>query len=738
MKRNSILLTIMSRLMIPVLIAGIIPLESVGQDNPYKAPLYWSVYEHNWLKEQAGVEPNYIPESEWLENIRMVEEELKPYGYDMIAIDGWGDVNQFNEYGYRTSHSSHWEHDYAWWANYLQERGMNMGMYDNPLWINRAAAEAGAKIKGTDIPLRDLINYNEESMWFTWVQVDRPGAEEYVKGYVQHYADMGIKYLRVDFLSWFEDGYDKNLGRVGPQRPREHYETALRWMREACDENGMFLSLVMPHLKHDAELEQKYGHMIRINEDVWNGGWDRFSREERGIHREYWSQWHNPFDGYTYWSKIAGRGQVILDGDFIRINTMANDEEKKTVISLHLLAGGPLSPADQHHTIGDDMWVYQNEEMLALNHDGFVGHPLTNDPTDEASQIWTGQLSNGDWIIGLFNREDEVRTRGISFSELGISGSAAVRDLWAHADLGEMKSVSAEVPPHGVVVLRVSADESSCEAQSIQFDEIPDKLVDDAPFTLAATTNAELPVTFEVVSGPATVEGNTLTLSGSRGTVTVVARQAGDDTYCAALQQARSFEVTDPSSSVHDHMYIGGTFTGWALDIPMSLEQGDWVARGIEMEAGNHELKFANTSNWSGDDWGNASGLSGTASLSTGGAPNISFTIEKTGTFTITFNDQSLAYSIEDEEVLTSLPGSGEAPGVLMYPNPAGKVLSIRLEETFEKIEIVNALGVVVQKGAVNDRQASIDTSRLPEGMYMLRVSKGNKKQLVKKLIIKR
>ena len=25
---------------------------------------------------------------------------------------------------------------------------------------------------------------------------------------------MGIKYLRVDFLSWFESGYDRNLGTV--------------------------------------------------------------------------------------------------------------------------------------------------------------------------------------------------------------------------------------------------------------------------------------------------------------------------------------------------------------------------------------------------------------------------------------------------------------------------------------------------------------------------------------------
>jgi len=61
---------------------------------------------------------------------------------------------------------------------------MQLGMYDNPLWVHTSAADAGAVIVGTDIPLENIIDRNEDSLWFTWVQVDREGAEEYVKGYV--------------------------------------------------------------------------------------------------------------------------------------------------------------------------------------------------------------------------------------------------------------------------------------------------------------------------------------------------------------------------------------------------------------------------------------------------------------------------------------------------------------------------------------------------------------------------
>jgi hypothetical protein len=286
--------------------------------------------------------------------------------------------------------------------------------------------------------------------------VNRDGAEEYIKGYVEHYAQMGITYLRVDFLSWFEDGYDKNIGDVGPDRSTADYEKALRWMREECDEHGIFLSLVMPSLNNEAELERRYGHMIRVNEDVLTGEWHRFSELKRGIRRNYWSQWANAFDGYIYWSYNAGREKLILDGDFIRLNTMANDAEKKSVISLHLVAGGPLSPADQYNTIGDDLWLYQNEEMLALNEDNFVGQPLTNDPNDARSQIWTGQMSNGDWIVALFNREDEPKQRSINFAEeLGLE-SGYVRDLWKHENPGQMNSYTEDIPAHGVTVLRVS------------------------------------------------------------------------------------------------------------------------------------------------------------------------------------------------------------------------------------------------------------------------------------------
>lgn len=80
--------------------------------------------------------------------------------------------------------------------------------------------------------------------------------------------------------------------------------------------------------------------------------------------------------------------------------------------------------------------------------------------------------------------------------------------------------------------------------QLATFDEIPKKYTGDAPFQLVASTNSGLPISFEVVSGPATINGYTVTLNGTGGTVTIRAYQDGDASYYS-WEQTRTFEVVD-------------------------------------------------------------------------------------------------------------------------------------------------------------------------------------------------
>lgn len=435
-------------------------LPDVGEIHTYKAPLYWSVYEYCYEQSQQGVaEADMdISAEEWDRIIDWVASDLKPYGYDMICTDGFIPMLAKDETGYMTHYGSMALKDLV---AKCKAKGLKVGVYDNPLWIH---GPRETKIEGTDYDFSSLYyngstsvqNPNAQDRSFHWAVAENPGAREFIEGFFKHYKELGIDYIRMDFLSWYEDGKDRNMGVVGRGYGRESYARALAYIAESAKKYGIFTSLVMPHLYNDAEVEAKYGNMVRIVCDTSGGGWWHCSEQDKGKSYATWPNCMNMFDGFTFWSHIAGRENVILDGDFIRLNKFDTDAERETVVSLQLMAGGPVTVADQHNTIGDNLKFYTNSELLELNTDKFVGKPLSDKLNDKDNEVWFGQMSNGDYIVGLFNRDNNPRVYSLNLSTLGIEGEWNMRDLWRHADEGSVTSISATVPAHGCKIVRLS------------------------------------------------------------------------------------------------------------------------------------------------------------------------------------------------------------------------------------------------------------------------------------------
>lgn len=435
-------------------------LPEVGEIHTYKAPLYWSVYEYCYELSQQGVaEADMdISAEEWDKIIDWVATDLKPYGYDMICTDGFIPMLAQDGTGYMTHYGSMALKELV---AKCKAKGLKVGIYDNPLWIHGPRETI---IEGTDYNFGSLyyngsstvMNPNAEDRWFHWAVAENPGTREFIDGFFKHYKELGIDYIRMDFLSWYEDGKDRNMGVVGRGYGRESYARALSYIAESAKKYGIFTSLVMPHLYNDAEVEAKYGNMVRIVCDTAGGGWWHCSAQDKGKSYTTWPNCMNMFDGFTYWSHISGRDNVILDGDFIRLNKFDTDAERETVVSLQLMAGGPVTVADQYNTIGGNLKFYTNSELLALNTDKFVGKPLRDKLNDKNNEVWFGQMSGGDYIVGLFNRDDSSRTYSLDLSTLGISGEWKMRDLWRHADEGIVTAISATVPAHGCKIVRLS------------------------------------------------------------------------------------------------------------------------------------------------------------------------------------------------------------------------------------------------------------------------------------------
>lgn len=426
-------------------------------------PLYWSTYGY---ENQFNV---IMPEDEWTANVEWVETTFKPFGYTMVCTDGWIDsTQQVTDHGYIVKHDDAWTHGWAWWADNLRRRGMQLGVYYNPLWVTRSAiADRSVTVVGRpDVAVADVVNPNnpfDGTHQLYWVDANRDGAEEYVKGYVQYFRDLGASMLRIDFLGWYEIGYDQSEGTVCQASGRETYATVLRWMNEAAGD--MLLSLVLPNLFNHAELERVYGDMARIDDDVGQGGWFSLS-EGRQTWQPIWSQWNSPFLGFTGFSDVSGRGELVLDGDPTIISSFATDDERRSAISLFIMAGAPIAIADRHDTIGANASFFQNAEVLALRDAGLVGKPLyanghllDYDPTSRDPERWVGQLPDSSWVVGLFNRTAATQpvTKSIDFArELGFSRAARVRDLWAHEDKGEMTSWEVDLGPYASSLVTVT------------------------------------------------------------------------------------------------------------------------------------------------------------------------------------------------------------------------------------------------------------------------------------------
>ncbi|SER01304.1 MAM domain-containing protein, meprin/A5/mu, partial [Hyunsoonleella jejuensis] len=149
--------------------------------------------------------------------------------------------------------------------------------------------------------------------------------------------------------------------------------------------------------------------------------------------------------------------------------------------------------------------------------------------------------------------------------------------------------------------------------QSITFTPIDGQLTISPDFTINATASSGLPVTYSILSGPATITGNTISLTGSTGTVIVQASQAGNASYIAANNVTESFEVTLPvctgttiSSFPYNENFNSG-FGDWTQD---NGDDGNWTRRAGSTLSGNtgpsddytsgQEYVFVDASNVSG------------------------------------------------------------------------------------------------------------------------------------------
>jgi alpha-galactosidase len=163
------------------------------------------------------------------------------------------------------------------------------------------------------------------------------------------------------------------------------------------------------------------------------------------------------FNLQTGREKYAGPGHWN-DPDMLEIgNGGMSDIEYRTHMSLWAILAAPmLAGNDLREMSPDTLAILLNKEVIAVNQDK-LGRQGARVSKQGDLEVWSRPLADGGYAVGLFNRGAAEAKVTAQWSDIGITGAHAVRDLWAHADRGAVSGAfSASVPAHGVVMVKIA------------------------------------------------------------------------------------------------------------------------------------------------------------------------------------------------------------------------------------------------------------------------------------------
>jgi alpha-galactosidase len=371
-------------------------------------PMGWN----SWNKFQCNVDENMIRQ----QADAMISSGMKDAGYTYINIDDcWhGDRDSL---GFIHPDAKRFPSGMKALAEYVHSKGLKIGIY----------SDAGSQTCG-----------------------GRPGSRGYEFQDAMTYAKWGIDYLKYDWC------YTEGLKAEGA------YKTIAAALQKAG--RPMLLSICEWGSDHPWIWGPSVAQLWRTTGDIYNC-FDCI--EDHGT----WKSWGvmQILDKQEGLRKYAGPGHWN-DPDMLQVGNGMPVHEDRAHFSMWAMLAAPLIAGNDLRSMSAQTKdILTNKEIIAINQDplGIQGFKYG---MKDSVETWCKPLSNGDWAIAFLNRNKNKRvTINFDWQQEEIIDTVfhrtlnagkniyKIRNAWTMQDAGNTtKSISGIVPPHDILVLRLS------------------------------------------------------------------------------------------------------------------------------------------------------------------------------------------------------------------------------------------------------------------------------------------
>jgi hypothetical protein len=325
-------------------------------------------------------------------------------------------------------------------ANYVHHLGERFGIYVTPGISDQAVAENTA-IEGTPYTADEIAdgasenNYNCGGM--QGINYSAPGAQAFINSWADEFASWGVDYVKVDGVGSFDipdvQAWSNALRQTG--RPI-HLELS----------NSLNIA--------DASTWQEYSNGWRTGGDIqcycgspyplttWSSVATRFDQVAE------WAPYGSPGAFNDYDSLTIGSGPAVEGLSFT---------EEQSMMSLWALAASPLViNADMTDLDRADLNLLENHAVISVDQDAIDATRFVDTSTQ---QVFAKTEKSGGAVAGLFNTSGSPEVISVPAATLGLPASNAylLNNLWTHQLTETAGVISANVPSHGVALLRISA-----------------------------------------------------------------------------------------------------------------------------------------------------------------------------------------------------------------------------------------------------------------------------------------